>query len=170
MFPRFSNVWFLRKNAIGTLVRGLRLALALALIVSLLASPARAAARDVDIEVGTNPDGSMYLRPGNVTVNVGDDVTLRIRNVDRIFHDVALLDYDGNDVEIEVPGGKTESHSFKATVAGDYRMICEVSGHKQKGMFGLLHVVDPSARTRGFEGFLALAAFGFVAFTLSRRR
>lgn len=139
--------------------------------VLLLLSPVvTAATRTVDVEVGTNPDGSMYLRPGNVTVDLGDEVTLRIKNVDRIFHDVALLDYDGNDVEIEVPAGKTETHTFTAAVAGDYRMICEVSGHKQKGMYGFLHVRDPNAKSIDAQGLLLVPLALVAAAALVRRR
>lgn len=143
-------------------------AAALLLLAVLLAPPsAAAAARTVDIVVGTNPDGSMYLEPKNVTVNLGDDVTLNVKNVDRIFHDVALLDYDGNDIEIEAPAGKTESHTFKATVAGDFRLLCEVSGHKQKGMQGMLHVIDPKEAPA--PGFATLGALLVVAALLARR-
>src|SRR5687767_4060664 len=91
------------------------------MLAAFLAPGAMAAAREFDIEVGTRPDGSMYVEPSNITASLGDDVTFRVKNVDRIFHDIALLDYDGNDVEIEVPAGRTETHSFKATVAGDFR-------------------------------------------------
>ena len=172
-FPRFSNVWFLRKNGVHGRVRATPPDVALALLICLLimASPTvLAAGRTLDIEVGTDPDGSMYLRPGNVTVDLGDEVTLRIKNPDRIFHDVALLDYDGNDVEIEVPAGKTETHAFTATVAGDFRLICEVSGHKQKGMFGFLHVVDPHAKEAPGPQLAALALGLGVLALLTRRR
>lgn len=124
----------------------LRLLGAAVVLASLLMPGALAAAREFDIEVGTRSDGSMYVEPSSITSILGDDVTFRVKNVDRIFHDIALLDYDGNDIEIEVPAGRTESHSLKATVPGDFRMICEVSGHKQKGMFGFFHVVDPDAK------------------------
>jgi plastocyanin len=112
----------------------------------------------------------MYVEPGNVTVDLGDEVTLRVKNVDRVFHDIALLDYDGNDVEIEVPAGKTETHTFTATVAGDFRMICEVSGHKQKGMFGFLHVVDPGAKKESPAFDLPLLAAGLTLAALVARR
>jgi hypothetical protein len=54
------------------------------------------------------------------------------------FHDVALLDYDGDgdgieeDIEHEVPAGMTETTHFKgydfftASEAGTFRIICEV--------------------------------------------
>ena len=141
----------------------------LLLLVLLLVPAATAASRTIDIEVGTNSDGSMYLRPGNVTVTKGDEVTLSIKNVDRIFHDVALLDYDG-DVEIEVPAGRTASHTFTASVAGDFRLICEVSGHKQKGMFGFLHVEDPSGNDVPGLGFsLSIGALAVLAIVARRR-
>lgn len=123
-----------------------RAASLLLLVAFALAAPgAQAAARTIDVEAGSNPDGTMYLRPAEITVDLGDVVTLRVHNPDRIFHDVALLDYDNEDIEIEVPAGKTEERTFTATVAGDFRLVCEVSGHKQKGMQGTLHVVDPAA-------------------------
>jgi uncharacterized cupredoxin-like copper-binding protein len=148
--------------------RVLRSALALATLLFLLSPSASAASRTVDIEVGSNPDGSMYLRPGNVTVNLGDVVTLRIHNPDRIFHDVALLDYDGNDIEIEVPGGSTEEKTFTASVAGDFRVICEVRGHKQAGMQGTLHVVEEKGLPiPALAPALALALAALVA---ARRR
>jgi uncharacterized cupredoxin-like copper-binding protein len=155
---------FLRKVVAVPLVRASLPFLALLLLAPLASSEAR----DVPIEVGTNDDGSMYLTPSNVTVTLGDDVTLRVKNVDRIFHDVALLDYAGNDVEIEVPAGRTESYSFQATVAGDFRLICEVSGHKQKGMFGFLHVVDPNESPAPLLA--PLAALLLVALALRRCR
>lgn len=143
----------------------------LALLAVLLLSPiASAASRSIDMEVGTNADGSMYLRPGNVTVTKGDEVTLGIKNVDRIFHDVALLDYAGEDVEIEAPAGRTSSHTFVASVAGDFRLICEVSGHKQKGMFGFLHVEDPDAKRAPGLGLVGLLAIGLASAALSSRR
>ncbi len=150
-------------------MRPLLAALALVLLLPL----AGGASRTVDVEVGTRPDGTMYLTPSNVTVTKGDEVTLRIRNADRIFHDVALLDYAGEDVEIEVPAGKTETHVFTATEAGTFRMICEVSGHKQKGMFGYLHVVDPEAQKNESPGaapLLAAALLGLAALATRRLR
>lgn len=142
--------------------------LAILLILPLALPGASAAARDLTLEVGTRGDGSMYVDPSNVTVDLDDDVTLRVKNVDRIFHDIALLDYAGSDVEIEAPAGKTESYSFKATQAGDFRLICEVSGHKQKGMFGFLHVVDPAADTPG-PGLAGLVGVLVVAALLARK-
>jgi uncharacterized cupredoxin-like copper-binding protein len=140
-----------------------------------LAAPgAQAAARTVDIEAGSNPDGTMYLRPSDITVDLGDVVTLRVHNPDRIFHDVALLSYDGEDIEIEVPAGKTEERTFTATKTGDFRLVCEVSGHKQKGMQGMLHVVDPAAQKSrtlpGPDAAFALAAALAACLVLASRR
>jgi uncharacterized cupredoxin-like copper-binding protein len=144
----------------------MRSALVLATMLVLLAPLALAKSQTVDIEVGSHPDGSMYLTPGNVTVGLGDALTLRIRNPDAIFHDVAILDYDGNDIEIEVPGGTTEEKTFTATVAGDFRMVCEVRGHKQAGMQGWLHVVEE----KGLPAPALASAFALVLAALAFRR
>ena len=151
-------------------MRPSRLVFALVALVLLLVPLVSAASRAIDMEVGTRPDGSMYLRPGNVTVTLGDEVTLSIRNVDRIFHDVALLDYDGEDVEIEVPAGRTQTYTFTASVAGDYRLICEVSGHKQKGMFGFLHVEDPGEKNVPGVDLWTWGVLVLVGAALARRR
>lgn len=118
------------------------------MLLAILAVPpnAGAAARTIEIEAGTRPDGSMYLAPDDVTVDLGDVVTIRVRNPDPVFHDVAILSYGGEDIEIEVPKYKTEERTFTANTAGDFRMVCEVSGHKQKGMQGMIHIVDPAAK------------------------
>lgn len=137
------------------------------LALLLLAPPAAAKARTVEVEVGTNSDGSMYLTPKDVTVQKGDEVTLRVTNVDSIFHDVALLDYAGQDIEIEVPAKRTETKTFTATEAGDFRLICEVVGHKQKGMQGTLHVTEEKAAPGPA---LPLVALALVAVALAARR
>ena len=126
-----------------------------------------AEARTFDIEAGTNDDGSMYLRPDRVQVAPGDVVTLRVKNVDTIFHDVAILGYGGRDIEIEVPKLRTEEATFTADTQGEFRMVCEVTGHKQKGMQGVFVVGEekdaPGAGAAALVGAIALL-------TLARRR
>lgn len=158
--PHFSNHGFFTGGTAGGRVRR-----ALALLLGLLAlaplAPAQSP-RVVDIEAGSNADGSMYLRPDRVEARLGEALTLRVKNPDRIFHDVALLDYDGEDIEIEVPAGRTVERSFTANVAGEFRLVCEVTGHKQKGMQGVLVVTDPNETPApalaSLLGLVALAA------------
>lgn len=121
-------------------------------------APVAAAADKIfDIEAGTNADGSMYLKPNDFTVARGDNVTFRVKNVDTIFHDVAILGYDGRDIEIEVPAKKAGQATFAATIAGDFRVVCEVSGHKQRGMQGMIHVVETKTPLPEFLTLIGLA-------------
>jgi plastocyanin len=119
--------------------------------------------RVIDIHIGWNEDGqSQYMRPETIRVSQGDKVQFRVTNDDDPakdyngagggrdnFHDVALLDYDGDgdgieeDIEHEVPAGTTETTSLKgnpyfiASEKGTFRIICEVRtqpSHDQLGM------------------------------------
>jgi nitrite reductase (NO-forming) len=149
-------------------MRGALLLLAALLAPLALADLADAKDQVIDIEAGTSPDGTMYLKPAKVTVPLGANVTLRVHNVDSIFHDVALLGYNGRDTEIELPAGATDSGTFKADKAGEFRIVCEVSGHKQKGMTMQLLVEEPkNAAAPGWAG--AMLALVAVA-ALARRR
>jgi uncharacterized cupredoxin-like copper-binding protein len=141
------------------------------LAVLLLVATPLAVAKEatIEIEAGTRPDGSMYLTPANFTVGLGANVTLRVTNVDSIFHDVALLAYDGRDVENEVPPKSTHDSTFVAAHAGDFRVVCEVAGHKQKGMFAFMHVVEDKS-VPGVGGLAALLLVGGAALLVGRRR
>lgn len=154
-----------------SLRRAMKAAIVLAALLALcLAPPARAADRVLEIEAGTNPDGSMYLKPNDVTVDVGDNVTLRIKNVDAIFHDVAILGYDNEDIENEVPAHTTSDRTFHATVAGDFRLLCEVTGHKQKGMQGMIHVVSAAQAQKKTPDLAPLGLVGVAALLALARR
>jgi len=119
--------------------------------------------KEIAIHIGWNDDGaSQYMRPSSVTVDHNDKVRFVVTNDDDPnkdyngdkpgrdnFHDVALLDYDGNgdgtkeDIEHEVPAGETVSTQlgghdyFVASTKGTFRIICEVRTtptHEQLGM------------------------------------
>ena len=108
--------------------------------------------RVIDIHIGWNDDhASQYMQPSEIRVKQGDKVQFRVTNDDDPgtdyngaksgrdnFHDVALLDYDGDgdgikeDIEHEVPAGQTAVTELKgnpyfvATTAGTFNVICEV--------------------------------------------
>jgi uncharacterized cupredoxin-like copper-binding protein len=97
------------------------------------------------VHVGTNPDGSMYLTPAETRVPHCSKVSFVVVNDDpRTFHDVALLDYDGNDIEHEALGGQTVTTHHKgdlyfvATKKGTFDLLCEVRqpNHADLGMKG----------------------------------
>ncbi|HEX2066112.1 MAG TPA: hypothetical protein VHI93_04795 [Candidatus Thermoplasmatota archaeon] len=118
--------------------------------------------REFHIDIGWNDDGTQYMRPSEIRVQQGDKVRFVVTNHDDPdrdyngakpgtdnFHDVALLDYDGNGdgrketIEHEVPAGQTErthyngQDHFVASEKGTFRIICEVRTsptHDQLGM------------------------------------
>ncbi|MFA5943352.1 MAG: hypothetical protein WC876_02680 [Candidatus Thermoplasmatota archaeon] len=121
--------------------------------------------RRIEIHIGWNPDGkSQYMEPSTIRVKQGDKVQFVVTNDDDPnkdyngaasgkdnFHDVALLDYDGDgdgvteDIEHEVPAGATETTHlngndyFVASTKGTFRIICEVRtspSHDALGMHG----------------------------------
>ncbi|HEV8359789.1 MAG TPA: cupredoxin domain-containing protein [Candidatus Thermoplasmatota archaeon] len=130
-----------------------RLALLTLALALLLAVPVAEAARvPINVEAGSNPDGSMYFRPDSFSVTQGDEVALTVHNVDEIFHDAAILDYDGRDIENELDPGETGTKTFTASVAGTFRFICEVRGHAGLGMQGNFTVRAANAGTKGAPG------------------
>lgn len=100
------------------------------------------AVQALDLHVGSNPDGSMYLTPSTVTVAHCAKAQFVVHNDDAIFHDVALLNYAGDSFEHEAEPGQTVSthHAgidyFVAKASGSFPIICEVKGHAEKGMKG----------------------------------
>ncbi|MEA3165309.1 MAG: hypothetical protein QOJ26_153 [Thermoplasmata archaeon] len=108
--------------------------------------------RSIAIHIGWNEDGQgQYMEPSSIRVKQGDKVQFVVTNDDDPakdyngnksgkdnFHDVALLDYDGDGdgiketIEHEVPAGQTETTSLKgkpyfvASEKGTFRIVCEV--------------------------------------------
>lgn len=108
--------------------------------------------REIEIHIGWAADrDSQYMRPSEITVKQGEKVRFVVFNDDDPetdyngdksgrdnFHDVALLDYDGDgdgiqeDLEHEVPAGRSATTDLKgndyfvATTKGTFRIICEV--------------------------------------------
>lgn len=144
------------------------LLLAVAALLAALAGCASSSSgvKEFEIHVGWNQDGStQYMRPNEIRVKQGDLVRFVVINDDDPkrdyngaasgpdnFHDVALMDYDGDgdgrkeDIEHEAPAGEgavathfKDQDYFKATAKGTYEIICEVGGspsHEQRGMRG----------------------------------
>ena len=108
--------------------------------------------REVEIHIGWSDDhASQYMRPAEIHVQRGEKVRFVVFNDDDPatdyngaksgrdnFHDVALLDYDGDgdgipeDIEHEVPAGRSARTDLKgkdyfvATTPGTFSVICEV--------------------------------------------
>lgn len=162
-------------SALALQVSAMRvLPFAVALLALVVAFPAASAAKvTLTIEAGTRADSSMYFTPSTATANQGDDVTLTVHNGDTIFHDFALLDYNGRDIEIELDPQETGTKNFTAALAGTFEYICEVTGHKDRGMKGTLTIQQAAngggKPAPGFELVFALVGAAAAALVLSRR-
>lgn len=119
--------------------------------------------REVPIHIGWNDDHqSQYMTPSVIRVGHNEKVAFIVTNDDDPnadyngakpgkdnFHDVALLDYDGDgdgieeDIEHEVPAGQTERTSLKgkpyfvASEKGTFRIICEVRTNPSHDALGM---------------------------------
>lgn len=120
----------------------MRVALAALLLLS-LAPLAAAKETTVTIHAGTAADGALYFEPATIRAAEGDRVALTLVNDDPSTpHDWALLAYGGHDIEVYVKGGETRTIHFTAQDPGTFRIVCQVVGHKQRGMEGALVVED----------------------------
>lgn len=140
---------------------------ALAFLVLILVAP-EAAAKGYTIHAGGG-EGPLYFRPGDLDVDEGERVTLTLVNDDPgTPHDWALLGYGGRDIEVYVKGGQTRTINFTASETGEYRIVCQVVGHKQRGMEGTL-TVDNKLLAPGVGLAPALVALALLAFGIRRR-
>ncbi len=93
--------------------------------------------------------GSYYINPEKVTVKRDQPVMLNLVNeASFIPHNLVIKAPEaGIDIAVDVSAGKTASASFTPTKSGSYEMICNKEppfgkSHKEKGMHGVLEVVD----------------------------
>jgi plastocyanin len=93
--------------------------------------------------------------PNQLTVKLGEKVTLVLDNVDNIEHDLEIIGLEAKNVESEnehnhnLAENKIHIHaqprtkqmiSFIPMQSGTYRYICTLPGHKESGMMGSIHV------------------------------
>jgi plastocyanin len=116
----------------------------------------------VTIHAGAHPDGSMYYRCSNAdpvaAVDSSDHCTVTVHKRDKVSFTVISDDGAGRThdfrlqggaywlypagIEMEIQDTNSQTGTFTAWATGDYRFICELSGHEAAGMFGTLHVID----------------------------
>lgn len=140
------------------------LAGSLALLLVLAAQPALAGEtyRTVRLQLGT-PDGRMVFVPSTLEFQVGQPTRLRIVNVSPVEHEfdapefilsveserVEVFDARGHKVatlmgrpeEVRVsPGGRVDWYLLPLKPLAAAKMICDLPGHLQAGMHGVIHV------------------------------
>lgn len=105
--------------------------------VIFLATLPTAQAREFTIHAGADAGGALAFRPRDLRAEEGEVVAITLVNDDADTpHDWAILDYGGLDVEVFARGGRSNTVDFVADTPGVFRIICQVVGHKQRGMEG----------------------------------
>ena len=77
------------------------------------------------------------IEPGAITVAEGG--TLHVENAGATPHNLAVVDQDA--AVSDLAGGETGELSLAGLPAGDYTVICTISGHEQGGMTAPLTIV-----------------------------
>ena len=109
--------------------------IALAAVVLLILHPWTGGGAGQTVEVKIS---QMHFDPSDITVRVGQPVTIVLTNDDTLNHQFSI---DALNVKTDVIGpNKTVSVTFTPSQPGDYQFICPLPGHAQLGMVGTLHV------------------------------
>ena len=83
--------------------------------------------------------GSMYFKPNEIRVKLGESVKIKFTNAGGM-HDFVIDEFN---VKTKVLGsGKTETVEFTADKLGEFEFYCSVAGHRQSGMFGKIIVEE----------------------------
>jgi uncharacterized cupredoxin-like copper-binding protein len=101
--------------------------------------------------------GEMYFKPKDTTLKVGQSYVLKVVNKGTEKHEFTAGDFFNTvafrkaedatgefkapaPLEVEVFTGKTIDLYVIPTKAGTYKLVCEIEGHFEKGMFGTISV------------------------------
>lgn len=109
------------------------LLLSLALMVALSACGAKVAA-DQTVAVSLQ---EWSITPKEIAVKLGTTVELDVKNDGTQPHNLTVDGYKGTGL---LTPGNSEKLTFKADKAGTFTTYCDVAGHKESGMVGVLMV------------------------------
>lgn len=83
--------------------------------------------------------GSMYFKPNEIKVKLGETVKIKFTNAGGM-HDFVIDEFN---VKTKILGsGKTETIEFTTDKLGEFEFYCSVAGHRQSGMFGKVIVEE----------------------------
>ncbi|WP_322796323.1 cupredoxin domain-containing protein [Tepidiforma sp.] len=88
--------------------------------------------RPVDVVLGENTDGSMYMRPASISFTPGETITFYVKNEGSSDHE-----FESDEAGIEeviIPRGRTRKVTWKAPQSGSYPVYCDMAGHRAAGM------------------------------------
>lgn len=94
--------------------------------------------------------------PNDINLEVGETVTLSIKNAGTIEHDLEIINFNPKNVQkktthnhsqmetdsihLHAKPGEKQTITFTPKERGVYRYVCTIPGHKESGMFGTLKV------------------------------
>ncbi len=82
------------------------------------------------------------FNPNAFSGTVGQKITFKITNKGTVDHNFVILNADGTQelAKTEVKVGASGTLDFTPTAAGEYKVDCNLPGHKEAGMEGKLIV------------------------------
>jgi uncharacterized cupredoxin-like copper-binding protein len=78
----------------------------------------------------------IYFEPKQLTIPAGTDVTVTLPNEGVTLHNLSI---DALAISVDIDPGETKTVTINAP-AGSYEYYCNVPGHKEAGMIGMLTV------------------------------
>lgn len=122
------------------------------------------------------PKGSWSILPAEVKVEPDDEVTFVLKNTGNIPHNFTVERYPEASVQEVWGPGEERTVTFTASREGRFAYWCDVPGHREQGMEGVLVVgaapaaPPPAKPTPGMEMTWLLLAAGGAALVLRRGR
>jgi uncharacterized cupredoxin-like copper-binding protein len=84
------------------------------------------------------------FNPNEITIPANTDVTINLMNTGAAAHNFSITDHNNPNVpnlgiSVDVAPGQSGTATVNAP-PGDYYFFCNVPGHEQAGMHGIMHV------------------------------
>ena len=77
--------------------------------------------------------------PETITAKLGEPVTIALKNEGVIVHDVEVAAFG---LHLHTAAGAVKKGSFVPDKAGTFEFACEIPGHREIGMVGVLVVTE----------------------------
>ena len=90
-----------------------------------------------------NVDATEFaFKPNTFSGTVGQKITFKVNNKGTVDHTFVIRSADGSQVlaKTTIKVGTSATLEFTPTAAGDYKIDCDLPGHKEAGMTGTLTV------------------------------
>ncbi|MEA2434770.1 MAG: hypothetical protein QOG54_2227 [Actinomycetota bacterium] len=93
--------------------------------------------------------GDLYIKPAKLAAPAGVPLEIRVHNAGATEHNFSLTGIGSTEM---IPAGESDVLNVGALDAGNYDFICQVSGHADAGMSGVLAVGGAKGGTNSASG------------------